>query len=114
MPRDGTTEQTTMKALLPILLISLSGCSSISSRTDGFGEPYSGAKDAVCYNDFMLKAFNDNAFLVGLASLPFNITNLVLSTVVDTVLLPIDVVSTKPPQKHCNLVQPPKTLPSSE
>lgn len=105
MFRDGNKYQTTMKALILILTLLISGCSSFTSRSDGFGEAYSGAKDAVCYNDFMLKAFNDNAFLVGIASLPFNISNLVLSTVIDTVVLPIDLLSSKPPSKRCNLVQ---------
>lgn len=104
MSRDGNTYQTAMKALILILTLLISGCSSFTSRSDGFGEVYSGAKDAVCYNDFMLKAFNDNAFLVGIASLPFNISNLLLSTAIDTVLLPIDAVVSKPPTKRCNLV----------
>lgn len=94
-----------MKVSLLILTLLISGCSSFTSRSDGFGEAYSGAKDAICDNAFMVNAFSRDAFIVGFATLPFTISNLVLSTVIDTVLLPIDLIVEKEPAKPCALIQ---------
>ncbi len=77
-----------------LLAFVLSGCSTVVSKTtDGFGNSYSGVAHGICINRYMLDAFGGPAFLASMTVLPFSIINIGLSGIMDTVVLPIDLVT---------------------
>jgi len=83
-----------MRLITVFLLITLtSGCSSILAKNSpGFGHPYYGvqasASNAVCVNFFAFVWFPPSFIL----TVPISIIDVSTSIIVDTVLLPVDIV----------------------
>ena len=80
-----------MKKLLLILLIIICGCSTIHVKKDnGFGHPYEGitysAQDGAC-NTVKFLLFFPPALLI---IIPYYAVDMALSTVSDTLILPVD------------------------
>ena len=86
-----------MRAVLLMTLILLSGCSTVLSKSEGLGETYSGVQLSMCFNSLALDLVENETFIIGVFALPFTLSDLLLSSFADTLLLPLDMLDGKPP-----------------
>ncbi|MET1491528.1 YceK/YidQ family lipoprotein [Uliginosibacterium paludis] len=68
----------------------LSGCSSLAVHSDGFGYPYAGAEKSITQMPCAIGTSGAALFI----PVPFILADLPLSAVLDTLLLPFDLVVT--------------------
>ena len=93
------------KITLLILIVLLSGCGSILSKlprgekADGWGTPYSGVR---CSSELI--SVSATTYKPLRLALPFAVVDLYLSAIVDTVLLPADlIIERKQYTNYCNI-----------
>ena len=85
-----------MRFIILILLLNLSGCSSLFTKANDFGHPYNGvtyaAETGVCLTSYAAQATYEYPFLFPIVIFPplFAVVDITASAVLDTVLLPLD------------------------
>lgn len=88
-----------LRCLFCTLAFMLCGCSTIASKdAEGFGRPYSGI---ACDGRYLLANTIKAESVVQLLFVPFILIDLPLSLVADTVVLPIDLVTTRAHEPQC-------------